>query len=74
MKAEQPFDAAREAFHQRMHANNMYGLWELASQMTSQPQPKMIAHMWPWSTLEPIVTESTHSRAGGRRAAGFAVI
>jgi len=61
MKAEQPFDAAREAFHQRMHANNMYGLWELASQMTSQPQPKMIAHMWPWSTLEPIVTESTQA-------------
>jgi gentisate 1,2-dioxygenase len=61
MKAEQPFDAAREAFHQRMHANNMYGLWELASQMTSQPQPKMIAHMWPWSMLEPIVTESTQA-------------
>ena len=61
MKAEQPSDAAREAFHQRMHANNMYGLWELASQMTPQPQPKMIAHMWPWSTLEPIVTESTQA-------------
>ena len=61
MKAEQPSNAAREAFHQRMHANNMYGLWELASQMTSQPQPKMIAHMWPWSTLEPIVTESTQA-------------
>jgi len=59
MKAEQPSDAAREAFHQRMHANNMYGLWELASQMTPQPQPKMIAHMWPWSTLERIVSEST---------------
>jgi len=61
MKAEQPSDAARKAFHQRMHANNLYGLWELASQMTSQPQPKMIAHMWPWSTLEPIVTESTQA-------------
>jgi len=59
MKAERQTDALREAFHERMHANNMYGLWELASQMTSQPQPKMIAHMWPWSTLEPIITEST---------------
>jgi len=59
MKAERQNDAVREAFHQRMHANNMYGLWELASQMTPQPQPKMIAHMWPWSILEPIVTEST---------------
>jgi gentisate 1,2-dioxygenase len=59
MKAEKQTDALREAFHQRMHANNMYGLWELASQMTPAPQPKMIAHMWPWSTLEPIITEST---------------
>jgi gentisate 1,2-dioxygenase len=59
MKAEKQTDALREAFHQRMHANNMYGLWELASQMTPQPQPKMIAHMWQWSTLEPIITEST---------------
>ncbi len=59
MKAERQTDALREAFHERMHANNMYGLWELASQMTPEPQPKMIAHMWPWSTLEPIITEST---------------
>src|SRR5262244_3976384 len=54
-------DSFREAFHQRMHANNMYGLWELASQMTPQPQPKMVAHMWPWSTLEPIITQSTEA-------------
>jgi gentisate 1,2-dioxygenase len=59
MKAERQTDALREAFHERMHANNMYGLWELASQMTPHPQPKMIAHMWPWSTLEPIISEST---------------
>jgi len=36
----------REAFHQRMHSNHMYGLWELASQMTAHPQPKMIPYMW----------------------------
>jgi len=41
----------RAAFHERMHANHMYGLWELASQMTPHPQPKMIPYMWPWSKL-----------------------
>jgi gentisate 1,2-dioxygenase len=51
----------REAFHERMHANHMYGLWELASQMTSHPQPKMVAHMWPWSLLESIIAESAEA-------------
>ena len=51
-------DQMRAAFHERMHANHMYGLWELASQMTPQPQPKMIAYMWPWSRLKSIVDES----------------
>ena len=51
-------EQVRAAFHQRMHANHMYGLWELASQMTSHPQPKMIPYMWPWSRLKPIVDES----------------
>lgn len=51
----------RAAFHQRMHAANMYGLWELTSQMTPQPQPKMLAHMWPWSVLEPLITASTQA-------------
>jgi gentisate 1,2-dioxygenase len=36
----------------------MYGLWELASQMTPHPRPKMVAHMWPWSVLESIIEES----------------
>ena len=58
MKAERKSDSMRDAFHERMHANHMYGLWELASQMTPQPQPKMIAHMWPWSTLDSIIAES----------------
>jgi gentisate 1,2-dioxygenase len=61
MKAEEQSNALREAFHERMHAANMYGLWELASQMTPQPQPKMIAHMWPWLVLEPIITESAQA-------------
>ena len=39
-------DQMRAAFHERMHANHMYGLWELASQMTPHPQPKMVPYMW----------------------------
>jgi gentisate 1,2-dioxygenase len=54
-------DAFRQAFHERMHANHMYGLWELASQMTSHPQPKMIPHMWPWSTTESLIEESARA-------------
>lgn len=54
-------DAFREAFHERMHANNMYGLWELASQMTPHPQPKMVAHMWPWSVTESIISQSARA-------------
>ena len=61
MKAERQTDALREAFHERMHANNMYGLWELASQMTPHPQPKMIPHMWPWSVTESIIAESAQA-------------
>ncbi|TMA10552.1 MAG: hypothetical protein E6J89_10240 [Deltaproteobacteria bacterium] len=48
----------REAFHQRMHSNHMYGLWELASQMTAHPQPKMIPYMWRWSLLDSIIDQS----------------
>src|ERR1044071_3827297 len=54
-------DAFRAAFHERMHANHMYGLWELASQMTPQPQPKMIAHLWPWATTSSIIEESARA-------------
>ena len=64
-------DAFRQAFHERMHANHMYGLWELASQMTPHPQPKMIPHMWRWSTTESIRGISS-GRAGRRRAARVA--
>jgi gentisate 1,2-dioxygenase len=50
--------ALREAFHDRMHRNHMYGLWELASQMTAHPMPKAIPYMWKWSLLEDILRES----------------
>ena len=48
-----------EAFHEFMHANNMFGLWELASQMTAHPMPKAVPHIWRWSDVQPIVDEST---------------
>jgi gentisate 1,2-dioxygenase len=50
--------SAREAFHERMHRNYMYGLWELASQMTPTPRPKAIPYMWKWELLESILNES----------------
>jgi gentisate 1,2-dioxygenase len=51
--------ASREqAFHELIHANHMYGLWELASQMTPQPRPKAIAHMWTAPLIEKVVEQS----------------
>jgi gentisate 1,2-dioxygenase len=51
--------AAVEAdFHARMHAAQMYGLWELASQMTRHPEPQAVAHMWKASLLGAMIRES----------------
>lgn len=47
-----------DAFHQRIHDNSIYGLWELASQMTPHPQPKAVPHMWPADLLRSIIDES----------------
>ena len=47
-----------EQFHRWMHDHHMYGLWELASQMTARPMPEMRAWMWQWSLLESIVKQS----------------
>ena len=59
-KPEKKTDAAafRAAFHERMHAAHMYGLWELASQMTAHPEPKMVPYMWRWPLLQSIIDES----------------
>jgi len=51
-------DISPEAFHQRIHDNHMYGLWELASQMTPHPRPKMLAYMWKWSLFESVLAQS----------------
>jgi gentisate 1,2-dioxygenase len=50
--------AIEQDFHERMHATHMYGLWELASQMTKHPEPKAIPHMWKASLIEAMVRES----------------
>ena len=44
--------AAEKEFHEKMHAAHMYGLWELASQMTKHPEPKAIPYMWKASLIE----------------------
>src|SRR5207248_11257089 len=48
-----------DGFHQLIHENHMYGLWEIASQMTPQPRPEAIAHQWKWPLLERVVKESS---------------
>ena len=50
--------AAEKEFHEKMHAAHMYGLWELASQMTRHPEPSAVAHMWKASLIEAMVRES----------------
>jgi gentisate 1,2-dioxygenase len=47
-----------EQFHELIHKNHMYGLWELAGLMTAHPQPEIIPHMWPWSLLKQVVEQS----------------
>ena len=45
-------------FHERMHDAQMYGLWELASQMTRHPEPQAVAHMWKASLLDAMIREA----------------
>jgi len=47
-----------DPFHQLIHRNHMWGLWEIASQMTPHPQPQAIAHQWKWSLLKEVVKQS----------------
>src|SRR5947209_19027086 len=50
--------AAEQEFHERMHAAHMYGLWELASQMTRHPEPKAVPYMWTASVSETMVRDA----------------
>src|SRR3989475_7055893 len=54
----QAHTAVEQEFHERMHAANMYGLWELASQMTRHPEPKAVPYMWTASVLEAMVRDA----------------
>ena len=46
------------AFHQLIHDNSIYGLWEIASQMTPHPIPDAISHIWKAALLESLVQQS----------------
>jgi gentisate 1,2-dioxygenase len=50
-----------DAFHQLIHRNHMWGLWEIASQMTPHPRPEAIAHQWKWSLLKEVVKQSANA-------------
>ncbi|HWO72134.1 MAG TPA: cupin domain-containing protein [Dehalococcoidia bacterium] len=58
MTADTSSKTASERFHERIHDNYIYGLWELASQMTVHPMPKMKAHIWKWSLFESVLAEA----------------
>jgi gentisate 1,2-dioxygenase len=47
-----------DAFHQLIHRNHMWGLWEIASQMTPHPRPEAIPYQWKWSLLKEVVKQS----------------
>ena len=47
-----------DAFHELIHRNHMWGLWEIASQMTPQPRPEAVPYQWKWSLLEEVVKRS----------------
>src|SRR6266850_1492420 len=67
-----------DAFHQLIHRNHMWGLWEIASQMTPQPRPEAVPYQWKWSVLEEVVRQSAAAVPVGddqhadRRGAGAA--
>src|SRR5688572_11230950 len=47
-----------DAFHRLIHENHMYGLWEIASQMTPHPRPEAVPYQWKWSLLEQVAKQS----------------
>jgi gentisate 1,2-dioxygenase len=47
-----------DEFHRLIHQNHMYGLWEIASQMTPHPRPEAVPYQWKWSLLEKVVRQS----------------
>jgi gentisate 1,2-dioxygenase len=48
-----------DAFHRLIHEHHMWGLWEIASQMTPHPRPDAVPYQWKWSLLERVVKEAS---------------
>jgi len=59
MVTRQAATAAETELHNRMHAAHMYGLWELASQMTRHPEPDA-----PGDDHDDVALEYTHPQTG----------
>jgi gentisate 1,2-dioxygenase len=49
---------SEDAFHRLIHENHMYGLWEIASQMTPHPRPEAIPYQWKWALLDEVARQS----------------
>jgi gentisate 1,2-dioxygenase len=47
-----------DPFHKLIHEHHMWGLWEIASQMTPHPRPEAVPHQWRWSLLQRVIEES----------------
>ena len=47
-----------DAFHTLIHDNSIYGLWEIASQMTPHPMPEAVPHIWKAALLDSLVEQS----------------
>src|SRR5256885_16526115 len=47
---------SEDRFHQLIHQNHMWGLWEIASQMTPQPRPEAVPYQGKWALLKEVVT------------------
>jgi gentisate 1,2-dioxygenase len=47
-----------DPFHKLIHEHHMWGLWEIASQMTPHPRPEAVPHQWRWSLLQKVIEES----------------
>jgi gentisate 1,2-dioxygenase len=58
MTVEPEATVTSEEFHNRIHDNYMYGLWELAGQMTPHPMPKMSAYIWKSELFESVLKDS----------------
>jgi gentisate 1,2-dioxygenase len=52
---------SEDAFHQLIHQNHMWGLWEIASQMTPHPRPEAVPFQWKWSVLEEVAKRSAEA-------------